>query len=50
MPAIGFRVTTSEINYVILDNSCDEPNLIAFDKLRRPKALDLPEVLTWVQE
>lgn len=47
MPAIGFRVTTAEINYVIMDGSCDKLELISSGKLRKPKALDLPEALTW---
>jgi len=50
MPAIGIRAATSEIFYVIVDGSPDNPEIIIKDKLRKPKAFDLPDSLSWYRE
>ena len=50
MVAIGFRANTSEINYVIIDGSVDNPQLLDKGKLRKPKAFELPDALSWYRK
>lgn len=48
--AIGFRVTTTEIFYSVVEGSSKEPKLVVNSKLKPPAAYDFPNVLAWYRE
>lgn len=50
MSTIGFRVTTKEIFYAIIDGSIDNPEVITTAKMRFPASLNLPQALSWYRE
>lgn len=50
MSLMGIRATPSEIYYVIIDGSINEPSIILKDKLKHPLSYDLPQALTWYRE
>ncbi len=50
MPAIGIRVETNQVNYVILDGTPDKPKIVVKDKLKEPKFNGMAQVLVWYRE
>lgn len=48
--AIGFRVTTSELFYSVVQGDTQDPELIINSKLKPPAAFTFPQVLAWYRE
>lgn len=47
--AIGFRASSGEVYYALVEGSPAQPSVVDCDRLRLPKAMDLPEALGWLR-
>jgi len=50
MVSIGVRCGSSEVYYIIIEGSIDEPNDLSHNKLKHPANLQMHEALAWYRE